>query len=123
MVSVLRYETNGNPLDSLSQDLADGHARKRNASRPSRARSRVELSLLRDRSLTARFALGLIATCKVHTSVFVQQELLLCRILKVDTKYQLADPLTKPVDRACCESFRTFMNGETRYPETTIIYS
>ena len=48
---------------------------------------------------------------------------LLCRILKVDTKYQIADPLTKPVDRACCESFRTFMNGETRYPETTIIYS
>ena len=48
---------------------------------------------------------------------------LLCRILKVDTRYQIADPLTKPVDRACCESFRTFMNGETRYPETTIIYS
>ena len=62
MVSVLRYGPNGNPLDSLSQDLADGHARNRNASRPSRARSRVELSLLRDRSLTARFALGLIAT-------------------------------------------------------------
>ena len=39
------------------------------------------------------------------------------------TKEQIADPLTKPVDRACCESFRTFMNGETRYPETTIIYS
>ena len=43
MVSVLRYGTNGNPLDSLSQDLADGHARNRNASRaeqspiPSRA--------------------------------------------------------------------------------------
>ena len=29
MVSVLRHGPNGNPLDSLSQDLADGHARNR----------------------------------------------------------------------------------------------
>ena len=48
---------------------------------------------------------------------------LLCRILKVDTKEQVADPLTKPVDKSCCETFRSFMDGETQYPETTIIYS
>ena len=48
---------------------------------------------------------------------------LLCRVLKIHTKMQMADALTKPVDKSCCESFREFMRGETCYPETTIIYS
>ena len=48
---------------------------------------------------------------------------LLCHILKVDTKEQVADPLTKPVDKSCCESFRRFMDGDVPYPDTSVIYS
>ena len=48
---------------------------------------------------------------------------LLCRILKVDTKKQIADALTKPADSASCKAFREFMCGHVPYPETAVIYS
>jgi len=85
-------------------------------------------TILSDATAAISMAYNPISTKTRHVQLrahFVKAavQYLLCRIEKVDTKHQIADPLTKPMDRVGCDRFRQFLDGDTQYPPTKIIYT